>query len=112
MKTRERILQFVAAFIEEHGYSPSFREIQAACELSSVSQVMYHLLRLQNDRLVMWQENMPRTVRVADTEQKYAALMRVAEMAVDTWPKEGTLAIWVAPMREALAKLKVKVKYE
>ena len=48
------------------------------------------------------------TAGVADTEAKYSGLVGVAEMAVKTWPKEGTLAIWVTPMREALAKLEVK----
>jgi repressor LexA len=40
---QERMLQFIGQFIEENGYPPTVRQIQAAMSISSTSVVDYHL---------------------------------------------------------------------
>lgn len=40
---RERILYFIHEFIDEHGYSPTVRDILRGCEISSTAVVQYHL---------------------------------------------------------------------
>ena len=61
-----KILEFVAAYRSEHGYSPSYREIQNGTEESgvSVSTIARHLVMLRQDGLLTFEDNLPRTVRV------------------------------------------------
>lgn len=47
-KKQAEILDFVRRFIDNHGYSPSYREIGEAFELSSVATVAEHINTLQN----------------------------------------------------------------
>jgi len=42
-KKQTELLQFIREFSEEHDYSPSYREIQAALGLRSVSAVAEHI---------------------------------------------------------------------
>lgn len=44
----DQILEFVQAFIQENGYSPTVREIGAAVGLRSTASVSYHLQALQD----------------------------------------------------------------
>ena len=46
---QKRILKFIAAFIDEHHYPPTVRDIQAGCEVSSTSVVDYNLRILQRE---------------------------------------------------------------
>lgn len=43
----QQILDFIAQYIQEHGYSPSIREIGTAVGLKSTASVSYHLQLLQ-----------------------------------------------------------------
>ena len=42
-KKQTALLEFIAEFTEEHGYSPSYREIMHAMQLRSVSAVAEHI---------------------------------------------------------------------
>ena len=44
---QQRILEFIRAFIDEHDYPPSIRQIQEACDISSTSVVDYNLRALE-----------------------------------------------------------------
>ena len=48
----ELIVDYVNQFIQEHGYSPSVREIGAAVGLRSTASVSYHLQALQEKGLI------------------------------------------------------------
>ena len=48
----EKILDYVNQFVQEHGFSPSIREIGAAVGLNSTASVSYHLLRMQEQGLL------------------------------------------------------------
>lgn len=43
----DRILAYLRTYIAEHGGGPTFREIQAACDVPSKSGVAYHLGKLE-----------------------------------------------------------------
>ena len=43
----ETILRYVKEFWTEHGYAPSFRDIQAGCGLSSLSVVTWNVGKLE-----------------------------------------------------------------
>ncbi|MBI2867257.1 MAG: repressor LexA [Chloroflexi bacterium] len=44
---RRRILAFIEEFLREHGYPPTVRDIQHACDISSTSVVDYNLRALE-----------------------------------------------------------------
>ncbi len=45
-KKQRELLTFIEAFITEHGYSPSYREIMAGCDYTSVATVALHVNNL------------------------------------------------------------------
>ncbi len=42
-KKQHELLEFIAKFIDEHGYGPSYREIMNGCNYSSVATVAVHI---------------------------------------------------------------------
>jgi SOS-response transcriptional repressor LexA len=46
---QKTVFDFIASYIEEHGYSPSYREIGSGCGLKSTSQVhgLVHRLKVR-----------------------------------------------------------------
>ena len=42
-KKQQELLQFVDAFIKEHGYGPSYREVMRSLDYKSVSTVAVHV---------------------------------------------------------------------
>lgn len=61
---REAIVAFVAGYIEEHGYSPSLREIAAACGTGSNAVAAFHVDRLVRDGRITRKPGIARTYRV------------------------------------------------
>jgi len=45
-KKQQLLLEFIAKFIEEHGYGPSYREIMVGCNYTSVATVAVHVNNL------------------------------------------------------------------
>lgn len=45
-KKQMELLEFLRKFIEEHGYGPSYREIMAGCNYTSVATVAVHVNNL------------------------------------------------------------------
>lgn len=62
----ERIYRFIAAFIKEHGYSPSFREIGEGVGVKSTSHISYWVNRLAEQGRITYQPNIARSVRVVE----------------------------------------------
>lgn len=59
-----KILSFIDAYIKEHGYSPTMREIGEAVGISSTSHVSYWIDRLVEEGKITKQKNIARSVRV------------------------------------------------
>ena len=53
VKTKERILSFIADFSAQHGYSPTFREIAEGIGHASVGTVHRHITELKAQGLIM-----------------------------------------------------------
>lgn len=49
MRTRDRVLNFIIEYMEEHQYSPSIRDICDGTGLRSTSTVYTHLINLEMD---------------------------------------------------------------
>ena len=44
--TRERILEFIICYIQDHGYSPSYQEIGEGVGLKSKNSTHCHIMKL------------------------------------------------------------------
>ncbi len=63
---REKILQAIISYINQHGYSPSVREIGDMVGLKSTSSVQAHLTRMFTDGMIESDAGLgfPRVIRV------------------------------------------------
>ena len=52
MNNQEKIYKYICRFIAENGYSPTVREIAAACGIASTSTVQFHINKLREKGLV------------------------------------------------------------
>lgn len=75
-----RILAFIAAYVDREGYSPSSREIVAACGISSTSVVSYNLQNLVRDGyLRTGGPAKKRAIRMTQAGRDYLAWMKEQE---------------------------------
>ena len=74
MKSRsdkqERILAFIGAFLEEHDYPPSIRDIQAGCGISSTSVVDYNLKALEAQNLIRRDREVSRAIQLVESSRR------------------------------------------
>jgi len=61
---RKRVLDFIAAFIEEKNYPPSFRDIGNGCGISSTSVVQYYVKVLERDGFIHRDHDVSRGITV------------------------------------------------
>ncbi len=61
---RDAIIAFVGRFVAEHGYSPSVREIAAACGVKSPSVAEFHVERLARDGRISRRPGIARSIRL------------------------------------------------
>ena len=59
---RDEILSMIRGYIDEHGYGPTIREIGAGVGLSSTASVYYHVRRLAEEGLILYNENQKRSI--------------------------------------------------
>ncbi len=67
-----RILQFICDFIEEHGYPPTVRDVQQACDISSTSVVDYNLNILQREGYIRRAPEISRGIEVLNGPTRQA----------------------------------------
>src|SRR5881227_574110 len=77
-KRQREIYDFIAKFVEKHGYSPSFEEIGAGMGLSSLATVHKHLTNLEKKGLLKRDYNRSRSIDVVP-ERKAKAQIREME---------------------------------
>ena len=65
---RDEILEFIDAYIEEHGYSPNLREIGEAVGITSTSHVSYWINKLVAEGKLTKVPNISRSVRMVKDE--------------------------------------------
>jgi SOS-response transcriptional repressor LexA len=66
MALRDRLLTFLEAYWETHGYGPTLEEIRRHVGLSSRSHVLYHLRALAQEGRVQQEPGKHRTWRPTD----------------------------------------------
>jgi SOS-response transcriptional repressor LexA len=67
-KKQRELLTFIEAFIAEHGYSPSYREIMVGCNYTSVATVALHVNNLITRGHIRKRENSARSLEVVKTD--------------------------------------------
>lgn len=74
MRTRDEVLAFIAEYMRENSWAPSYREIGKAVGVSSTSTVKEHIDRLDFDGLIRFGHG-PRKIAVTDK-----GMARIAEL--------------------------------
>lgn len=73
-KKQRELLDFIARFIEEHGYSPSYREIMTGLNYTSVATVAVHVNNLIRRGHLRKRDRSARSLEVVHVnQQEYAA---------------------------------------
>lgn len=65
-KKQHQTLQFIREFIDEHGYSPSYREIMRGCNYTSVATVALHVGNLIKRGHIIKRDKSARSLEVVD----------------------------------------------
>lgn len=65
---QRRILDFIAAFIAEHNYAPTVREIGVAVGLTAWSAVAYQVAELERKGFLTRKRGRPRTIALVDQD--------------------------------------------
>ncbi|MDY3015417.1 MAG: transcriptional repressor LexA [Evtepia sp.] len=64
---QQSIYDFLCAFLQEAGYSPSVREIGEHLGLKSPSSVKFHLNNLRDAGLIQWEDGKNRSITLTDS---------------------------------------------
>lgn len=65
---QEKVLAWIEAYIAEHGYSPTFRELCKAFRFKSTQGAVCHLVPLRKKGFVTWCDGKTRTLRLTRKE--------------------------------------------
>ncbi len=65
-KKQKELLSFIEAFIAEHGYSPSYREIMSSCNYTSVATVALHVNSLIKRGHLLKRDHAARSLEVVE----------------------------------------------
>ena len=69
-KRQKELLDFVDAFIQQHGYGPSYREVMVGLNYKSVSTVAIHINGLIEKGYLRKRDNSARSLEVVSTQFK------------------------------------------
>ena len=64
-KRQKQVIDFLADFVEKHGYSPSYEELAAGLELASLATVHKHILALEAKHYIRRSFNQSRSLEVS-----------------------------------------------
>jgi repressor LexA len=89
-RRQKQVLDFIAGFIEENGYSPSYEEIARGLSLASLATVHKHISALETKHYLKRGFNQSRSLDIAP--KYYQEVRRRPEAAVVTIPLLGRIA--------------------
>lgn len=84
-KRQKELLEYVDAFIQQHGYGPSYREIMNAIGYKSVSTVAIHIDGLITKGFLRKTDNSARSLEVVTTNPTTAANSKTVSPAKEKW---------------------------
>lgn len=71
-KKQREVLSYIAGFVQDNGFGPSYREVQRALGLKSVSTVATHVNSLIAKGFLVKRENSARSLQVIPKENEAA----------------------------------------
>jgi SOS-response transcriptional repressor LexA len=74
-KKQQELLTYIADFIKEHGYSPSYREIMAGLNYNSVATVSLHVNSLIKRGHLVKRDHSARSLEVVDAPSAAATVL-------------------------------------
>jgi repressor LexA len=89
-KKQRELLTFIEAFIGEHGYSPSYREIMAALSYNSVATVALHVNNLIKRGHLRKRDRSARSLELARPEEAPKIKSNAIKPAEEKWLVEKT----------------------
>lgn len=97
-RRQREILDFIRAFIAEHGYSPSLEEIGAHFGLSSVATVHKHVQRLVEKRMLRKSAHRSRSVEPSRAEEPSSVTLPLlgsvaAGLPIEAVPEGESIAV-------------------
>lgn len=113
-KKQKELLDFVAAFIAEHGYGPSYREVMNGLGYKSVSTVAIHIDGLITKGFLRKRDHSARSLEVVSTDITHAPSdTKSISPAKEKWLMEAVNARFdqyeQAPKTETLDELYVLI---
>lgn len=84
-KKQAELLTFIAEFISQHGYSPSFREIMRGCNYTSVATVALHVNSLINRGHLQKRDKSARSLEVIDIPEDNSIPINRVNEAEEKW---------------------------
>lgn len=84
-KKQRELLVFIGAFIAEHGYSPSYREIMAGLNYTSVATVALHVNNLIKRGHVRKRDHSARSLEVVHIEETAKLQTNEVKPAQEKW---------------------------
>lgn len=84
-KKQKELLEFVDAFIQEHGYGPSYREVMNGLGYKSVSTVAIHIDGLIKKGYLRKRDNSARSLEVVSTQYTSANAVKAPSAAKEKW---------------------------
>ena len=84
-KRQRELLNFVASFIQGHGYGPSYREIMRGLGYKSVSTVAVHVDNLINKGYLRKRDNSARSLEVITTHIETAPVHKMPTANQEKW---------------------------
>src|SRR5262245_12140677 len=90
-KRQKEFLDFLAGFLEKHGYSPSYEEIAHGLELASLATVHKHILALESKHYLKRGFNQSRSLEIAPRYYEEQRQHRQAPSGVEV-PLLGRIA--------------------
>ncbi|HSE61273.1 MAG TPA: hypothetical protein VLA88_03175 [Candidatus Saccharimonadales bacterium] len=95
-KKQRELLSFIAGFISQHGYGPSYREIMNGLGYRSVSTVATHVDNLIKKGHLRKRDYSARSLEVVEGAHKDFAAPKVATQSQEKWLIEQITAHFVA----------------
>ena len=79
-RRQKEVLDFISAFVERHGYSPSFEEIARGLDLKSLATVHKHITNLQSKGALQRGHNRSRSIDVLPQRTRVRSAERLPLM--------------------------------
>ena len=84
-KKQRALLDFIQAFIQQHGYSPSYREIMNGCGYNSIATVAVHINNLIARGHLRKRDHSARSLEITGLESAPAGFAKAGQTPEAAW---------------------------